>query len=72
MIGHDATASSDSRGRSSGNSTRGSNDSKYSKYTYHDKNTAEYEIKYEIKYKIKHEIKHEVKKEVMQCANKNI
>ena len=68
MIGHDATASSDSRGRSSGrssgNSTRGSNDSKYSKYTYHDKNTAEYEIK--------HEIKHEVKKEVMQCANKNI
>ena len=29
-------------------------------YTYHDKNTAEYEIK------------HEVKKEVMQCANKNI
>ncbi len=28
--------------------------------TYHDKNTAEYEIK------------HEIKKEVMQCANKNI
>ena len=60
MIGHDATASSDSSGRSSGNSTRGSNDSKYSKYTCHDKNTAEYEIK------------HEIKKEVMQCANKNI